>query len=323
MPPPVKFGARVEPARARPVPFWRQGFELPPETSPRVFVAAVPRRRAANSARTDSWTSGPLKRAPNASSSSVTPGPPPSVGASAIAADLHEAAARTRHRAAHEQQVLGGAHGDDLEAALGDALVAHLPGAAQALEDPRRRRRRADRARRTDVVRPVAGGAAVEAMALDRALEALALRDPGDLDALPRLEHRHVDGVADGQPSALAAELAQPPQRRRVGLGEVAELPLRQRLLAGRAERELDGVVAVALGGPQRRHPARARLEDGDAGDAAVVAEDLRHAELAGEDGGHHSASRISMSTPAGRWSSRCSESTVFGVGWWISISRL
>ena len=29
------------------------------------------------------------------------------------------------------------------------------------------------------------------------------------------------------------------------------------------------------------------------------------------------------MSTPAGRWSSRWSESTVFGVGWWMSISRL
>src|SRR4051812_20802723 len=34
-------------------------------------------------------------------------------------------------------------------------------------------------------------------------------------------------------------------------------------------------------------------------------------------------ASRISMSTPAGRWSRRWSESTVFGVGWWMSISRL
>src|SRR4051812_35508225 len=29
------------------------------------------------------------------------------------------------------------------------------------------------------------------------------------------------------------------------------------------------------------------------------------------------------MSTPAGRWSRRCSESTVFGVGWWMSMSRL
>ena len=31
----------------------------------------------------------------------------------------------------------------------------------------------------------------------------------------------------------------------------------------------------------------------------------------------------ISMSTPAGSASRRCSESIVFGVGWWMSISRL
>src|SRR5438067_11311012 len=35
---------RVEPARARPVPFCRQGFLPPPETSPRDFVLCVPRR---------------------------------------------------------------------------------------------------------------------------------------------------------------------------------------------------------------------------------------------------------------------------------------
>src|SRR3984885_8062873 len=38
---------------------------------------------------------------------------------------------------------------------------------------------------------------------------------------------------------------------------------------------------------------------------------------------GFQVARRISMSTPAGRWSRRCSESTVLGVGWWISIRRL
>ena len=52
IPPPVQIGERFEPARARPVPFWRHGLAPPPETIPRVFVAAVPRRRAACSART-------------------------------------------------------------------------------------------------------------------------------------------------------------------------------------------------------------------------------------------------------------------------------
>src|SRR5207245_5244877 len=54
--------------------------------------------------------------------------------------------------------------------------------------------------------------------------------------------------------------------------------------------------------------------------------EPLGHAEFPSQDRRHQSyqaARRISMSTPAGRWSSRWSESTVLGVGWWISISRL
>src|SRR5436309_9151388 len=177
MPPPVHTGDRLEPARARPVPFWRQGLEPPPETIPRVFVAAVPRRRAACSDRTLSCTSAPWKRAPKAASSSWTRSPEatPSTGASAIAAHLHHAVARAGHRAAHEHQVLAGVERDDLEALLGDARVAHLAGAANALDDPRRGGRRADRARGAHVVGAVRLGAALEVVALDRPLEALAL----------------------------------------------------------------------------------------------------------------------------------------------------
>src|ERR671936_454779 len=47
-PPPVQCGARVVPARARPVPFWRHGFERPPATSPRVLTARVPARSASS-----------------------------------------------------------------------------------------------------------------------------------------------------------------------------------------------------------------------------------------------------------------------------------
>ena len=54
-PPPVQWGARIEPWRARPVPFWRHGFAPPPRTSPRVFVEAELARRAASSATTVSW----------------------------------------------------------------------------------------------------------------------------------------------------------------------------------------------------------------------------------------------------------------------------
>src|SRR4051812_33010280 len=118
MPPPVQIGERVEPARARPVPFWRHGLAPPPRTLPRVLVDAVPCRRAFSSARTDSWTSGPLKRAPNASASSLTflVFGPPRIGASAIGAHLHDAVARPGHGPAHQQQVALDVDAHDVQA---------------------------------------------------------------------------------------------------------------------------------------------------------------------------------------------------------------
>src|ERR671930_654144 len=97
---------------------------------------------------------------------------------SPIAAHLHDAAWRPRHRPAHEQEVVLGDDLDDLEAALGHAAAAHAARPADALEHARRRGRRADRAGLADVVRAVALGAGGEVVALDRALEALALRGP-------------------------------------------------------------------------------------------------------------------------------------------------
>src|SRR4051812_31576934 len=155
MPPPVQIGLRDEPARARPVPFWRHGFAPPPRTSPRVLVECVPWRRAASSARTDSCTSGPLKRAPNTASSSVAVVVPPRTFALGIRAHLHDAVAAARDRAADEHEVLGGVEPDDRQALVGHALVAHLAGAADALHHARGPSRRADRARGADVVRAV------------------------------------------------------------------------------------------------------------------------------------------------------------------------
>ncbi len=57
-PPPANCGARAEPCRARPVPFWRYGFRPPPLTSPRVLVACVPCRAAASCATTTWCISG-------------------------------------------------------------------------------------------------------------------------------------------------------------------------------------------------------------------------------------------------------------------------
>src|SRR3954447_168268 len=304
MPPPAKCGARIEPWRARPVPFWRHGFAPPPRTLPRVFVDAVPWRRALSSARTHSCTSGPLKRAPNATSSSVTIAEPPRTETLlAIGAHLHHAVARPGGRAANHEQVAPGVDAHDLKAALRDALVAHLAGAANALEDAGGIGGGADRARGAHVVRAVGDRPAREVVALDRALEALALRDAGDLDPLARLEGLDGHGLADLQLAGLVAELDDVLHRRRVGLAQVAELGLGEVLLAGRAERELDGLVAVAVERADPGHGTRPGLEDGDALHAPVFEEQLRHPELLGEDRGHGQslAGEADLDVDAGR----------------------
>src|SRR4051812_47910599 len=147
MPPPANCGARVEPWRARPVPFWRYGLAPPPETAARLRVACVPRRRAASSASTTSCTSGPLNAGPNPSSSTLTVFVPPRIWTSGIGADLHRAALGPGDRAAHEHQVLGRDELDDRQALLGDALATHAARTADALEHSRGRRGSADRAR--------------------------------------------------------------------------------------------------------------------------------------------------------------------------------
>ena len=81
-PPPANCGARIVPWRARPVPFWRHGFERPPATRPRLLAARVPWRRAFSSARTASCTTCGLISAPKTASSSETSFfAPPSTGA--------------------------------------------------------------------------------------------------------------------------------------------------------------------------------------------------------------------------------------------------
>src|SRR3954452_15609614 len=291
---------------------------------PRVLVACVPRRRAASSATTTSCTSGPLNGCSKTSPSSATVPSPPRENALGIGAHLHGPALGPRHRAADQHQVAVRHQLDDGQPALGDALGPHVAPPADAREHARRRRRRADRAGGAHVVGAVRLGAGVELVPLDGALEALALGHAGHLHDLADLEGLHRHAVADHELPRLVAELAQRAHRRGVDLPEMAQQRLVERLLARGAEPELHGLVAVRVGAAVRRHGARAGLQDGHALDAPVFEEALRHAELLGEDGGHQlKASRISMSTPAGRGSSRCSESTVLGVGWWMSIRRL
>ena len=117
----------------------------------------------------------------------------------------------------------------------------------------------------------------------------LPLEVPETLTFWPTSKASTVTVVADRQLAGLVAELRDVAQRRRVGLLEVAELGLGEVLLLDGAERELDGLVAVALVRADAGDRAGAGLEHGDALDVAVLAEELGHAELLGEDRGHRS----------------------------------
>src|SRR4051794_6720774 len=71
-PPPRQIGERLEPARARPVPFWRHGLAPPPRASERVLVDWVPARRAASWAVTTWAITDTLGSRPKTASSSST-----------------------------------------------------------------------------------------------------------------------------------------------------------------------------------------------------------------------------------------------------------
>ena len=126
---------------------------------------------------------------------------------------------------------------------------------------------------------------------------------PNKVTAIRRADRDGYDAIQ------LAADPVTPEDKLTKG-----ELGLRELALGHVAVAELHGVVAVALLGAQAGDPARAGLHDGDALDHAVLDEQLGHPDLCAKQRGHQT-SWIWMSTPAGRWSSRWSESTVFGVG--------
>src|SRR5262249_51787133 len=191
---------------------------------------------------------------------------------------------------------------------------------AHALEDARRRRRRADRAGLADVVRSVRLRPAMELVPPDRPGEALPVRDAAHLHLLAGLERLDGDVLADD-------ELALPPQLEQVPVGavdrvrlEVPGLRLRDLAIGDLVVGNLHRVVAVRLGRLQLHDWTRLGLDHRHRrDDACLRIEDAGHPQLPADDPFH---SLISMSTPAGR-SRRMSASTVLGVGEWMSIRRL
>src|SRR6059058_2924169 len=201
-PPPRRCGTLSGPARARPVPFWRHAFAPVIDTSPRPSVEAVPRRRAAASARATSCTSEAWSPSPKISPGRLAFDCWPSTAALgafalAIASHLHRAVLWPRHRAPQEQQVPLRIDVEHFEPALGDAPAAHTAGHAQALEDARRVRAGADRARRAHVVGSMRLRAARVVVPADGALEALADGDARDLHPLAGLELADPRNLAD------------------------------------------------------------------------------------------------------------------------------
>src|ERR1700688_4377014 len=136
MPPCRQWGARVEPCRARPVPFWRHGFWFPPETKLRVLVWWVPWRWFARNVMTARCMTSSFTVPSNKASGSCTAacGAPAAekCGASSMAArplllaDREEAAHRAGHRTAHEQQVVGGVDADHDEPEFREAPRPHV-----------------------------------------------------------------------------------------------------------------------------------------------------------------------------------------------------
>src|SRR5260370_41647162 len=98
----------------------------------------------------------------------------------------HERVPGSRHRAAHEQQVALRVHRDDPEAQLGEAARPHVPRHPLPLDDARGVGPRGDGARLAVPGVAMGLGATPEVIAVHDALEAEALRDPGDLPPVAR-----------------------------------------------------------------------------------------------------------------------------------------
>jgi hypothetical protein len=130
----------------------------------------------------------------------------------------------------------------------------------------------------------------MEAVALDRALEALADRDAGDLHFLARLEGLHGHGLAGGE-LVRAADLDELAVRADVVLLQMPELRLGELLFGDLVEGELDSVVPVHIRKAHGHDRAGPGLDDRHGGErAGLLVEDLRHAQLLSDDAFHQRA---------------------------------
>ena len=173
----------------------------------------------------------------------------------------------------------------------GDALVAHMAGHLLALEDLAGILALAGRAGNAVRQRIAVGGAAAaEIVALHDALEALAHRRAGDVDELADQEMIGGDLGADlDQIVGAHPELDHLALRLDLGLGEMPAQGIGRVLDLAQADTELDGGIAVLLGGALRDHLAIVELEHGHPDLLARIGEDAGHAQLLCDHSGTHS----------------------------------
>src|SRR6266705_5005570 len=130
-----------------------------------------------------------------------------------LLADGDEAVHRTRHRAAHEQEIALGVDLHDAQADLGEVAGAHVPRHPLAFDDARRVGARRDGSRLAVARIAVRLGTAVKVMAVHHALEAAALGHAAHFDAIAFGEDRDGDRRARGGRLATDREAANDARR--------------------------------------------------------------------------------------------------------------
>ena len=125
----------------------------------------------------------------------------------------------------------------------------------------------------------------VRAVALDGALEAVALGGAGDIHMVARSEGVGLDLGADFQRSSvIQLEFLEVLLCGQTRLLEMAQLRLGQLLLGDIAVSQLHGNIAIVFEGLLLSDDARACLNDSDRNDVAELIEDLGHAHFLADD---------------------------------------
>lgn len=175
-----------------------------------------------------------------------------------------------------QDEVLLGIDADNGKVLDGNALVTHVTGHLDALEDARRIGALTDRTGVTLEVRTMRHRTAALTPALDATLEALTLGGADDVDLLDISEISDGNDLADLVLLAvLDADLTKEADRLDASLGEVTSHGLVHVLGLDVAETDLDGVIAVGCLSFNLRDSAGASLDDRDGNDVVVLVPNL------------------------------------------------